>query len=283
MNITTQTNNKQPPYIPANLKVQELRQRLIDEVEKHKAPFQRALDNLRQFDDTLRTAGQSVPFNRPTTNGHSTTASANTKTAKGSHAGKTTVKAPSKTKTAAKTKSGPAKAKTSSKVKAKTTAKATRRGRKPNDGMTLKEAMCKVIGKRTVRAAEVFAGLKEIGHVPNAQNPEKHVGYMLSSEPEIFPRVPEKGRGWYRADPTKLPKGRGGRQPGSKTARTAEKEAGSSSEPATTTSEAPSNTNEPIEASSEEAPVSEPDAGEQVIAKLGYDPLSQNPMFPDKS
>lgn len=296
-----------------------MRQEIINDVASSKTTFERSLNRLKKYDDFLRASNIEIPRTEPdfqTKPGSSqettTKTNGSSNGVNGVHARstETVVKTGRKGKrggrkvaVASKTKNGGAKqsAKTKTGGDARKTKVRAKAGRKPgkerNGGirakgqgsakassktpkLTLKEAMCKVIGRRIMRTEEVFEGLKQLGIVPNSQDPKRHVGYTLSSEPEIFPRVPEKGKGFYRADPSKLPARRGGRQPGSTTAssKTGGKEADSSSESASSTvKEAPKQTVNAAAAAAIDPNVEDP--GERALRDLGYDPAKDPALF----
>lgn len=64
---------------------------------------------------------------------------------------------------------------------------------------TLKDAMKTVMGKNVMNSQEVYDALKAKGWLPNSNEPKNYIGYSLSSMKTDFERVPDKGRGFYRA------------------------------------------------------------------------------------
>lgn len=69
--------------------------------------------------------------------------------------------------------------------------RAVARGDRP----PMKEAMATVMGKQQMGAADVVAGLEKKGWMPNAEDPQQYVSYMLSSNKDVFERVE---RGLYK-------------------------------------------------------------------------------------
>lgn len=84
------------------------------------------------------------------------------------------------------------------KAKAEKPAKAAK-AEKPAKGErpTLVEAIKIVMGNKTMNAEAVLAALTEKGWAPGAQDKKTYTSYLLSSNKDIFGRVPEKGRGFY--------------------------------------------------------------------------------------
>lgn len=114
-------------------------------------------------------------------------------------AGKLAAKAPVK-KVAAKKTAAKKATKTPAKKAAKESAGVSnategRRAVARGDRPPLKEAMATVMGKSTMGAAEILAGLEKKGWMGNAKGPQQYVSYMLSSNKDVFERV---GRGQYR-------------------------------------------------------------------------------------
>lgn len=66
--------------------------------------------------------------------------------------------------------------------------RAVARGDRP----TMKEAMAIVIGTAKCTSEDVVKGLEKKGWLPNAENPQQYVSYMLSSNKDTFERV-ERG------------------------------------------------------------------------------------------
>jgi hypothetical protein len=67
--------------------------------------------------------------------------------------------------------------------------RAVARGDRPS----IREAMARVMGKKTMNAAEIVDGLKAKGWMPNAKDPRTYCLYTLSDNKETFERV-ERGR-----------------------------------------------------------------------------------------
>lgn len=70
---------------------------------------------------------------------------------------------------------------------------------KSGERPTMREAIRTILGGKVMHAQDVYEGLKEKGWLPNAKEPRTHVGHLLSSMNDSFERVPDKGRGYYRA------------------------------------------------------------------------------------
>ncbi len=224
---STKTQHVKAPISP---EYRSFRQKLVNDVFRTKTPFEVSLQQLKRFDDFLNASGIEIPDNRPDESGPSTAPSpSNGNAEQGQPA-----------KRASKRGAGrPVKA-----------AKVASTGAVP---LTMKAAMCQVIGKGAMRSDQVLEGLKAIGVTTSSQDPKAHIANLLSASPLIFPRV-QGERGLYRADPSQLPKGRG-RQPGTpnkKKASGEEKEG------------------HPAEAKS--------DLGTDLIRQFGYDP-NTDPIF----
>lgn len=72
--------------------------------------------------------------------------------------------------------------------------RAVARGERP----PIKQAMAQVMGGDTCNPAMVAERLAAKGWTPAAADPKTYCGYMLSSNKDMFERVPAKGRGFYR-------------------------------------------------------------------------------------
>lgn len=65
----------------------------------------------------------------------------------------------------------------------------------------IKKAIAQVMGDKVMHASEVFEALKAKNWLPNSSDPRTYIAFVLSSNKEIFARVPERGRGYYQVDP----------------------------------------------------------------------------------
>lgn len=72
--------------------------------------------------------------------------------------------------------------------------RAVARGDRPS----LKHAIVQVMGTDVCNAEEVYKRVAAKGWLPSASDPKQYIGYTLSSQKEVFDRVPAKGRGFYR-------------------------------------------------------------------------------------
>ncbi len=72
--------------------------------------------------------------------------------------------------------------------------RAVARGDRPS----IKQAIVQVMGTDVCNAEEVYKRVEAKGWLPSASDPKVYIGYTLSSQKEIFDRVPAKGRGFYR-------------------------------------------------------------------------------------
>ena len=64
--------------------------------------------------------------------------------------------------------------------------------------LTLKEAICRVLGDRVMSIGEVYEALKSNGWLPNSNKPRQYIGETLAKTHEVFQSVPQKGRGFYQ-------------------------------------------------------------------------------------
>jgi len=106
------------------------------------------------------------------------------------------VKEAKATKAAAKVKA----AKPAKEVKAAKAEKPAKTGDRP----TLVEAIKIVMGNKVMNAEAVLAALTEKGWAPGAQDKKTYTSYLLSSNKDVFERVPDKGRGFYRVADVKV-------------------------------------------------------------------------------
>ena len=72
--------------------------------------------------------------------------------------------------------------------------RAVARGERP----TLRNAMIKVMGTKTLNAGQVLKALEDKGWAPDAKNARSYTSYMLSSNKDHFTPVPDAGRGFYK-------------------------------------------------------------------------------------
>lgn len=70
-----------------------------------------------------------------------------------------------------------------------------RRAVAEGDRPPVKEAMATVMGDRAMRSPEIVAALEARGWLPNSENPQQYISFMLSSSIDVFERVE---RGVYR-------------------------------------------------------------------------------------
>jgi ribonuclease E len=75
---------------------------------------------------------------------------------------------------------------------------------KTGDRPTLVEAIKIVMGNKVMNAEAVLAALTEKGWAPGAQDKKTYTSYLLSSNKDVFERVPDKGRGFYRVADVKV-------------------------------------------------------------------------------
>ena len=77
--------------------------------------------------------------------------------------------------------------------------KKTRAPRANGEKLTFKDKIRIVMGRQVMSAGEVVGKLEEKGWLPESNNPQQYVSTVLGSTKDMFERVPEKGRGYYRA------------------------------------------------------------------------------------
>ena len=79
--------------------------------------------------------------------------------------------------------------------KSATNATEGRRAVARGDRPTMKEAIATVMGKSAMGSADIVSGLEKKGWLPNAQDPQQYVSYLLSSNKDVFERLE---RGLYK-------------------------------------------------------------------------------------
>ncbi len=218
------------------------RDKIDAELATSEEALRSAADELSRFDGVfgqrLIDAGETLTTTPSIKPGRKAQAAKGTGSAKAQTRGKAAAKvepAPKKAKAAAKpvkAKAAAAAPKPGKKTRGQSRAAEGRRAVANEERPKLKDAIKTVMGNKVMTAQEVFDGLVAKGWTPNAKDPRVYVGHVLSSMSDLFARVPEKGRGYYRVADTSAGSKRPAATSGSKRATAAAAATSGSKRPA---------------------------------------------------